>query len=157
VTAGYWRRPGLTAERFVADPFGRTPDARLYRSGDLVRRRADGVVEFRGRADDQVKMRGYRIEPGEIETVLASHPSVREAVVVVRFRDRESRLVAYVVPRREDGFDRPALRRHAAAHLPGYMVPAMFLAVPALPIGPTGKVDRKALPVPDWTRKANYV
>ncbi|PYQ54258.1 MAG: non-ribosomal peptide synthetase, partial [Acidobacteria bacterium] len=138
---GYLRRPGLTAERFVPHPLGR-PGERLYRTGDLARFSVDGEIEFLGRTDDQVKLRGFRIEPGEIEAALASHPAVREAAVVAR----EERLVAYVVPagpgpRPEAGELRDALRRV----LPEHMVPADFALVDALPLTPSGKVDRGAL------------
>jgi amino acid adenylation domain-containing protein len=138
---GYLRRPGLTAERFVPHPLGR-PGERLYRTGDLARFSADGEIEFLGRNDDQVKLRGFRIEPGEIEAALAGHPAVREAAVVVR----EERLAAYVVPagpgpRPEAGELRDALRRV----LPEHMVPADFALVDALPLTPSGKVDRGAL------------
>ena len=138
---GYLRRPGLTAERFVPHPLGR-PGERLYRTGDLARFSADGEIEFLGRNDDQVKLRGFRIEPGEIEAALASHPAVREAAVVAR----EERLVAYVVPagpgpRPEAGELRDALRRV----LPEHMVPADFALVDALPLTPSGKVDRGTL------------
>ncbi|HEX3606333.1 MAG TPA: amino acid adenylation domain-containing protein, partial [Candidatus Dormibacteraeota bacterium] len=138
---GYLRRPGLTAERFVPHPLGR-PGERLYRTGDLARFSADGEIEFLGRTDDQVKLRGFRIEPGEIEAALAGHPAVREAAVVTR----EERLVAYVVPagpgpRPEAGELRDALRRV----LPEHMVPADFALVDALPLTPSGKVDRGAL------------
>jgi amino acid adenylation domain-containing protein len=138
---GYLRRPGLTAERFVPHPLGR-PGERLYRTGDLARFSADGEIEFLGRTDDQVKLRGFRIEPGEIEAALAGHPAVREAAVVVR----EERLAAYVVPAGpgpgpEAGELRDALRRV----LPEHMVPADFTLVDALPLTPSGKVDRGAL------------
>jgi amino acid adenylation domain-containing protein len=143
---GYLRRPGLTAERFVPHPLGR-PGERLYRTGDLARFAVDGEIEFLGRTDDQVKLRGFRIEPGEIETALAGHPAVREAVVVAREeRSGEVRLAAYVVPagpgpRPEVGELRDALRRV----LPEHMVPADFAFVDALPLTPSGKVDRGAL------------
>jgi amino acid adenylation domain-containing protein len=138
---GYLRRPGLTAERFIPHPLGR-PGERLYRTGDLARFSADGEIEFLGRTDDQVKLRGFRIEPGEIEAALAGHPAVREAAVVVR----EERLAAWVVPARpgsrpEAGELRDALRRV----LPEHMVPTDFVLVDALPLTPSGKVDRGAL------------
>jgi acyl-coenzyme A synthetase/AMP-(fatty) acid ligase/acyl carrier protein len=143
---GYLRRPGLTAERFVPHPLGR-PGERLYRTGDLARFSADGEIEFLGRTDDQVKLRGFRIEPGEIEAALAGHPAVREAAVVAREEGPgEVRLAAWVVPagpgpRPEAGELRDALRRV----LPEHMVPADFALVDALPLTPSGKVDRGAL------------
>ncbi|HKV12553.1 MAG TPA: amino acid adenylation domain-containing protein, partial [Thermoanaerobaculia bacterium] len=143
---GYLRRPGLTAERFVPHPLGQ-PGERLYRTGDLARFSADGEIEFLGRTDDQVKLRGFRIEPGEIEAALAGHPAVREAAVVAREeRPGEVRLAAWVVPagpgpRPEVGELRDALRRV----LPEHMVPADFALVDALPLTPSGKVDRGAL------------
>jgi len=146
---GYHARPELTAERFVPDPLARTPGSRLYRTGDLVRRGPDGPVEFLGRLDGQVKIRGFRIEPGEIETALLALPGVQEVVVVVR-EDRpaggegDRRLVAYVVG--DAAAD--ALRRGLRERLPEYMVPAAFVMLPALPLNPNGKVDRKALPAP---------
>jgi amino acid adenylation domain-containing protein len=147
---GYLNRPDLTAARFVAHPFRADPPARLYRSGDLARYRADGTIEFLGRLDDQVKLRGFRIEPGEIEAVLGQHPAVREAIVVVRGdRSGDPRLVAYVVPQpgraNEDASD---LRGHCERTLPGHMVPAAYVLLDRLPVTPNGKVDRAALPDP---------
>ncbi|MFL6136557.1 MAG: amino acid adenylation domain-containing protein [Frankiaceae bacterium] len=156
VARGYWRRPGLTAERFRADPLD--PGGRAYRSGDLVRRRADGALEFLGRLDDQVKVRGHRVEPGEVESALAAHPGVLRAAVVARDHHLgERRLVAYVVPAPGATFDRRSIREHARACLPPYMVPAVLLPLPELPVTTNGKVDRAALPTPDWRRKENYV
>jgi hypothetical protein len=147
---GYAGRPARTAERFVPDPYG-PPGARMYRTGDLVRRRADGTLEFAGRADDQVKIRGHRVEPGEVEAVLARHPDVARAAVIARpGGDGELRLVAYVVPRRGAGATAAPdqWRAHARDLLPDFMVPADFVALDALPLLPTGKLDRAALPEP---------
>ncbi|MFI6406277.1 non-ribosomal peptide synthase/polyketide synthase [Streptomyces sp. NPDC050548] len=144
---GYLDRPGLTAERFVADPYG-APGTRMYRTGDLARRHTDGTIEYLGRTDDQVKVRGFRVEPGEIEGVLTTHPSVAHAVVVVR----EQNLVAYVVP--AGSVEVTALRAHAAATLPAHMVPAAFVTLDTLPLTPNGKLDRAALPAPDFTTAA---
>ncbi|MGW2231573.1 amino acid adenylation domain-containing protein, partial [Streptomyces formicae] len=149
---GYAGRTALTAERFVADPFG-PPGTRMYRTGDLVRRTADGVLEFAGRADHQVKIRGFRIEPGEVEDTIARHPSVGQTVVLPRLDNAdEKRLVAYVVPAAggEDTIDIEELRAHTAQTLPGYMVPTAYVPLVSLPVLPNGKVNRKALPEPDW-------
>jgi nonribosomal peptide synthetase DhbF len=155
VALGYCGRPELTAERFVADPYG-DPGERMYRTGDLVRRRSDGVLEYLGRADDQVKIRGFRVEPGEVETVLARHPGVVRAAVVARAETSradttgEKRLVAYVVPRagRQPPLTEAELRDHATAVLADYLVPAAFVLLDALPLTPNGKLDRAALPEP---------
>jgi amino acid adenylation domain-containing protein len=148
VTRGYLNRPDLTAERFIPDPFGRQPGARLYKTGDLARFLPDGTVEFLGRIDRQVKLRGYRIEPGEIEAQLELHPGVREAAVVAHEdAPGEKRLVAYVVA---EGPPPPfgELRRHLAERLPDYMIPSAFMTLAGLPRTPNGKVDRRALPAP---------
>jgi thioesterase domain-containing protein/acyl carrier protein len=151
VARGYRNRPDLTAERFVPDPFDPTPGARMYRTGDRARYRDDGTIEYLGRFDDQVKLRGFRVEPEEIRAVLARLPWVREALVTVREgSDHQSRLVAFVV--QQPGAQMPPLRdvRDALAQtLPPYMVPAHVVCVPRLPLTPNGKIDRKALPVPE--------
>ncbi|HSF38680.1 MAG TPA: amino acid adenylation domain-containing protein [Thermoanaerobaculia bacterium] len=148
---GYLGRPDLTAERFLPDPFSGTPGARLYRSGDLARRRPDGDLEFLGRIDHQVKIRGFRIEPGEIEAALASHPGVRESVVLAREDGPGSgrRLVAYAVPAPGTSPDPADLRAYLAGRLPDSMVPSAFVLLPGLPRTANGKIDRKALPPPE--------
>ncbi|HKH46873.1 MAG TPA: amino acid adenylation domain-containing protein [Thermoanaerobaculia bacterium] len=153
---GYLSRPELTAERFVPDPVGGEPGARLYRSGDLGRFLPDGDLEYLGRIDHQVKIRGFRIELGEIEAVLGSHPAVRECVVVAREdRPGSSRLVGYVVLHRTDPTDsKAALAAWLRGRLPEHMVPAAFVPLPALPLTQNGKVDRTALPAPDGIRAA---
>jgi amino acid adenylation domain-containing protein len=143
VARGYAAQPSLTAERFVPDPFG-PPGSRLYRTGDLARRRADGTLVFLGRLDFQMKLRGFRIEPGEIEVVLRRHAAVADAVVTI---DRTDRLVAHLVA--ETNEPQPAsadLRAHLAGNLPDYMIPARFVWLPAMPLSANGKLDRNALP-----------
>jgi amino acid adenylation domain-containing protein len=144
---GYAGLPGLTAERFVANPFGQGD--RLYRTGDLARWRVDGVLEYLGRADDQVKIRGMRIEPGEIETALRTHPDVGSAAVVaVADGTAGHRLAAYVTARTSGFPDARALREHLRASLPEHMVPTWYVPLDALPLSPSGKLDRRALPAP---------
>ncbi|MBG6090821.1 non-ribosomal peptide synthetase [Actinomadura viridis] len=141
---GYLNRPDLTAERFVADPYG-VPGARMYRTGDLGRWLPDGRLEYLGRSDQQVQLRGFRIEPGEIEGVLARHEAVSDVAVVVR----DDRLIAYIV-----GTD-TGLREYAAGHLPSHMVPAAVVELDALPLTANGKLDRAALPAPDFAAKVS--
>ena len=149
LATGYLDRPELTAERFVAHPFDPTPGARLYRTGDRARYRDDGTIEFAGRVDRQVKIRGHRIEPGEVEAALARLPNVREAVVVMHGETSETRrLTAYVVPAK-DAQPLPAdLWRDLRRSLPEYMIPAGIVMLAALPLTPNGKIDRRALPDP---------
>ncbi|GJG89207.1 hypothetical protein tb265_43880 [Gemmatimonadetes bacterium T265] len=153
VSSGYLGRPELTAERFLADPFAGEPGARMYRTGDVVRLLADGTLECLGRNDHQVKLRGYRIELGEIESRLAACPGVGACAVVVREDDPDDRrLVAYVTPAAsgltDPGFADADLRARLRAALPDYMIPQTFVRLPSLPLTPSGKVDRAALPAP---------
>ncbi len=149
VARGYLNRRGLTAERFVADPFGGSGD-RMYRTGDVVRWRVDGRLEFVGRADRQLKVRGFRIEPGEVEAALVAHESVGSAAVVAV----EGALAAYVVPANGKAVDPAAVRAFAARGLPDHMVPAAVVVLDRLPLSATGKLDRAALPKPDLTALA---
>jgi amino acid adenylation domain-containing protein len=144
----YLKRPALTAERFVPHPFGQEPGARLYRTGDVARYLPDGNIEYLGRADEQVKLRGYRIEPGEIESALTQHPGVREAVVLMREdRPGDKRLSAYLVATGEP-ISRADLSNHLAEKLPRHMIPSAFVFLEALPLTANGKVDKRALPKP---------
>jgi len=159
---GYLNQPILTASRFLANPFSKQPGARMYKTGDLVLRRPNGEMEFLGRTDDQIKLRGFRIELGEIQSVLATYPGIREAVVLLR-KDvpTEERLVAYFTL--NGGVQRPSgsdLRTFLIEKLPDYMIPAAFIALEAVPLTPNGKIDRRSLPAPDWssqTRASQYV
>jgi amino acid adenylation domain-containing protein len=149
VSRGYLRRPELTAERFGPDPFSGTPGARLYRSGDVGRGREDGALVYLGRRDHQVKIRGHRIELGEIDAVLAAHPFIAESVVVAREdRPDDRRLVAYFVPAADVVPDPQELRRYLGSRLPDYMIPAAFVAVEKMPRTANDKIDRSALKPP---------
>ena len=151
---GYWRRRALTADRFVADPYG-AAGTRMYRTGDRVRWRSDGALDYVGRSDHQVKIRGVRIEPGEVELALRACPGVKDAAVFAR-RGALTQLVGYVVAQAGVTLDAGSLRQHLAATLPDAMVPAAIVAVDALPLTPSGKLDRSALPAPDNTSAAAY-
>jgi hypothetical protein len=166
VARGYLGDPARTAEKFVPDPFGGVPGARMYRTGDLARFGADGAVEFVGRDDDQVKVRGVRIELGEVEAVLRHHPRVADAVASVFEAEGEALLVAYFVARQDGGRDGDAdalqgeLRDHLRRSLPEFMVPALVVPLPEVPRTRSGKADRRALPDPrelQKRRRAAYV
>ncbi|MDV7214070.1 amino acid adenylation domain-containing protein, partial [Azotobacter beijerinckii] len=150
---GYHQRPELTAERFLPDPFG-APGERMYRTGDLVRWRADGALDYLGRLDQQVKIRGFRIELGEIESRLLAHPPVAEAAVIARETPSGRQLVGYLVAR--GPLDPQQIRRQLAEALPDYMVPAQLMLLERLPLTPAGKLDRAALPEPQWQAQGDY-
>jgi acyl-coenzyme A synthetase/AMP-(fatty) acid ligase len=153
VAQGYLNQPEQTAERFIADPFSGRPDAKLYRTGDLARRLPDGAIEFLGRLDQQIKIRGFRVEPAEVEGLLGKHSSVRQAVVVAREdKSGEKRLVAYLVPQPGKTLAIEEPRTFLLEQLPDYMVPTAFVPLDALPLTANGKLDRKALPDPDQAR-----
>jgi len=158
VATGYHARPDLTSERFLPDPFSAEPDARLYRTGDLGRWRSDGQLQHLGRADDQIKLRGYRIELAEIEQVLMGGIDIEQAVVAPHTAvNGDVRLVAYVVTRDASPLDAESLRGRLRSQLPEYMVPSAFVPLQHLPLTPNGKVDRRALPDPgiiDAVRKS---
>ncbi|HZI57394.1 MAG TPA: amino acid adenylation domain-containing protein, partial [Verrucomicrobiae bacterium] len=149
VARGYWNRPGLTAEKFIADPFALEPGKRFYRTGDLVRWMPDGNLEFLGRADHQVKIRGFRIELGEIESALRAHHAVADAIVMVQERGNVKQLVAHVIARESDSGDDPnpeeTLQAHLRGSLPAYMVPGVISMLACWPLTPSGKIDRRAL------------
>jgi amino acid adenylation domain-containing protein len=146
---GYLDRPELTGERFVGNPFPEAPSRRLYRTGDRVVWRSDGQLEYRGRLDDQVKLRGFRIEPGEVRETLLEDGRVADAAVVVRGEGDRRRLVAYAVPRHGEAFDQQDLRRRLAQRLPPYMIPGAVVALDRLPVTRNGKLDTTALPAPE--------
>ena len=146
---GYHGRPALTAEKFVPDPFSDEPGSRLYRSGDLAYYRDDGTIEFLGRIDHQVKVRGHRIELGEIEAVLAAHPAVRSAAVITVDMREDKRLVAYLVAKEGHTLDQGDLKACLGRQLPDFMVPSAFVSLDQMPLTPTGKINRRALPQPE--------
>jgi amino acid adenylation domain-containing protein/non-ribosomal peptide synthase protein (TIGR01720 family) len=150
VARGYWRRPDLTAERFVPDPFSETGGGRLYRAGDLARYRDDGIIEYLGRTDHQIKLRGYRIELGEIESMLAAHQAVRQSAVIVREDDQDDqRLVGYVVLNEDSDQPTPdELKDYLRTKLPEYMIPSSLIILEQLPLTANGKLDSKSLPKP---------
>jgi len=153
VARGYLNRPELTAEKFISDPFSKDKTAKLYRTGDVVRYGADGNIEFVGRADNQIKIRGFRVELGEIEDALRNHPGVTDSVVVLfEDEDGDKRLVAYVVPAGESQLTLTELRNFLKAKLPSYMLPSALETIAALPLMPNGKIDRRALPEPQQVR-----
>jgi acyl carrier protein len=155
VARGYLGRPDLTAERFLPDPFAGMEGARLYRTGDLVRWLPSGLLEFLGRTDRQVKVRGFRVELGEIEAALAEHPAVREVAVLAREdQPGDRRLVAYVASHPEREPAAGELRAFLKERLPEHMMPAAFVTLAALPLNASGKIDRRALPAPDAARPA---
>jgi amino acid adenylation domain-containing protein len=150
VGRGYMNSPELTAERFVPDPFAQVPGGRLYRTGDVVRWRVNGQLEYQGRIDEQVKVRGYRVEPGEIAITLEQQSDVADAVVVARDEDGEKRLVAYVVPKPDARPEIAALRRGLQQRLPEYMIPSAFVVLDRMPLTANGKLDKRALPAPQY-------
>ncbi|WP_127960378.1 non-ribosomal peptide synthetase, partial [Serratia microhaemolytica] len=149
VARGYFKRADLTAERFLPDPFSAEPGARMYRSGDLGRWRADGQLEYLGRNDEQVKIRGFRIELGEIASQLKLHRSVSDAVVITHGAANALQLVAYLIANAGHTVDAAALREHLAARLPDYMLPVAYVPISTLPLTPNGKLDKRALPKPN--------
>ncbi|HZU03255.1 MAG TPA: amino acid adenylation domain-containing protein, partial [Ktedonobacteraceae bacterium] len=156
VARGYLKRPELTAERFITDPFSKHPQARLYKTGDLVRYRAGGIIEFLGRVDKQIKIRGYRVELGEIETAIKQHPAVLQTTVIAHGEQNVKRLAAYIVPAsplsaQEGEQLLVQLRNELKERLPDYMIPGAFVLLEELPLNASGKIDQQALPQPDFT------
>jgi amino acid adenylation domain-containing protein len=150
VARGYLNRPKLTAERFIQDPFNKDENARLYKTGDLVRYQADGNLEFLGRIDDQVKIRGFRVELGEIEAVLCQHPDIQQAIVLLHADEVSNpRLIAYVVSQAKGASTAHEWRNFLKEQVPDYMLPSAFVRLKTVPLTPNGKVDKQALPIPD--------
>jgi aryl carrier-like protein len=151
---GYHNRPELTTEKFISNPFRQEPGARMYKTGDLVSRRSDGTLEFLGRLDNQIKLRGFRIELGEIENVLGNHPAVAQGVVSLREDVAgEKRLIGYIVPAKGAAPSTAELRDFLVKKLPAYMAPAAYVTLDAMPLTPNGKIDRGALPAPNWSKQ----
>ncbi|MEW9701480.1 amino acid adenylation domain-containing protein [Paenibacillus sp. SI8] len=158
VAKGYWNKPELTAKSFVPHPFRSDPEARLYKTGDLVRYRRDGNLAYLKRKDHQIKLRGFRIELGEVEHALLQHPSISQAVATLHEHIAEDkRLVAYIVMQQESSPTMESLRLYMQACLPDYMVPSVFVCVDQIPLTPNGKVDRNALPKPEFSNQFTYV
>jgi acyl carrier protein len=154
VARGYLNRPELTAERFISDPFSKQRGRKLYRTGDLTRFRPDAGIEFLGRIDHQVKIRGYRIELGEIESALRQHSAISDVIVMAREDvPGDKRLIAYVVMKPDQKMKTSELQKHLLATLPDYMVPSAFVLLDKMPLLSNGKVDREALPTPEYSRK----
>lgn len=155
---GYHNRPELTTEKFVSNPFRQEPGARMYKTGDLVSRRSDGTLEFLGRLDNQIKLRGFRIELGEIENVLGNHPGVAQGVVSLREDVAgEKRLIGYIVPAKGAAPSTAVLRDFLVKKLPAYMAPAAYVTLDAMPLTPNGKIDRGALPAPNWSKQQDGI
>jgi acyl carrier protein len=153
LSRGYVNSPDLTAENFIPDPLNAEPGARLYKTGDRARYRADGNIDFLGRSDQQVKIRGFRVELGEIEAVLTRYPAVQQAVVVASEDiPGENRLIAYIVPTAEEVLSASELRNFLKSEIPEYMIPWTFVVLDAIPLTPNRKVDRSALPAPEPSR-----
>jgi amino acid adenylation domain-containing protein/thioester reductase-like protein len=157
VARGYLDDPQATAARFLPDPFAETPAARMYRTGDLARYRQDGTIEFLGRSDDQIKVRGFRVELGEIEKQLSGHPGVARACAVLYDDGLHQRLIGYFTPAKGDGADEEKLRNYLASRLPDYMIPAVFIMLDEMPMTAGGKVDRRALPSPTMAAGDDYI
>jgi acyl carrier protein len=152
VADGYWNEPVETATRFLPDPFSSSPDARLYKTGDVVKQLAGGAIEFIGRADHQVKIRGYRVELAEVEAALEEHADVRQAVVVVRAEADREQLVAYMTVNGLKAPSHDEIRRTLTQKLPDYMIPSAFVLLESFPLTANGKLNRAALPAPDEAR-----
>lgn len=155
LASGYLGKPELTAERFVANPYGES-GKRMYRTGDLVKWRSDGALEYISRADHQIKIRGFRIELAEIETVLQRHENIQQAVVMVREdRPNDKRIIAYIIAEEKEPINLSEIRSYVSESLANYMIPSAFVVLEELPLTPNGKVDRKKLPAPNFNGMNN--